>query len=165
MNHSIYVGLALTFSSLFACDAPIEAEGSAPAISGELVNGAFLEWESLRGEWLLVEFWGSWCGPCLREMPEIVRLENEYGPKGLQVFSIALEKREGIWTKVVEKYGMDWPLQMVRDIAYVRFDDLASAYGVTDIPAKFLIDADGSILLVDPSVAELEAKLETKYSD
>lgn len=156
-------------ASLLSCSssdlAILEEGGKAPEIVDTLADGSSFQLSMLRGNVVLLDFWGSWCGPCHKEMPDIVKMHEVYSSKGLQVVSIALEKKPEIWKQVVDRYGMNWGLQIVRVSRYVRFDEIASSYGVTDIPAKFLIDEEGRFLLLDPTMSELKEALAEKYSE
>jgi thiol-disulfide isomerase/thioredoxin len=167
---NIHIALfALAFGFLFSSCAGSAPKGSdAPSIKGELVNGSSFDLAALKGNYVLVDFWASWCGPCLREAPSIVALNEKYAAKkftdakGFELVSIAVEKKDGMWQKVVEKFGFNWTNQLVEISSFVRTSSYASAYGVTDIPSKFLIGPDGNVLLEKASMAEIESFLESK---
>lgn len=158
---TILTGLVLL---LIACgpEEELVIGSEAPNFQAELTNGRLYELQDSRGGLVLLDFWASWCGPCLKELPELVRLNNEYAPMGLTIVSVALEKRQGVWLKAVERFGMDWKYQIVRDVDFVRFDEIASKYDVTEIPAKFLLDEEGNIIAARPTLKELEGILKER---
>jgi peroxiredoxin len=106
--------------------------------------------------YVLIDFWASWCGPCRRENPNIVKVYNEYKDKGFDVFSVSLDKDKAAWIKGIEDDHLTWT--HVSDIA---FWDSAPArlYGVRAIPANFLVDKEGVIVARNLSGEELEGKL------
>jgi thiol-disulfide isomerase/thioredoxin len=133
----------------------------APNILSTDINGQEFNLEELRGSIVLIDFWGSWCGPCIKEAPEIVSIHEEFSPLGLQVVSVAVEKNDKNWKKAAEKLGYRWEHQLVEISQYVRFNKIASDYKVTDIPSVFLLDKQGQVLVSGGSAAEIEAKLKT----
>lgn len=137
--------IALSLSILIiGCGTPTK-NAAAPPIVGELVDGSPFTLSDLKGEFVLLHFWGSWCGPCLRENPRMVRLHEEYGDR-VTFVSVALEKDDRMWKKVVEKHGISWKHQIVDKAPMVMASKHARAYGVSDVPATFLIDREGNLI-------------------
>ncbi|MDA0974139.1 MAG: TlpA disulfide reductase family protein [Bacteroidetes bacterium] len=148
---------------LFSCSSSKEeGVGSevgmiAPELSGILPNGEKFNLKDLRGELVVLDFWGTWCGPCLREAPDLVKLQNDLS-QHLQVVSIALEKTDdGRSEAVAERLGFTWSYRLTEKIAFVRLSKIAGAYGVSDLPSSFLIDENGVILLARSSVKEIRS--------
>lgn len=121
----------------------------------------------LRGQYVLVDFWGSWCGPCIAEMPELVSLYAKYqGVKfqegdGFTIVSVAVEKDRERWLRALEKYQMPWPYQAIDPTSSLRFfnSPIAGQYGVKQLPTKFLVDPKGKIAGVDLTPAAIDAYL------
>lgn len=132
----------------------------APEIQAELHNGASFKLSDLRGSYVLLNFWGSWCGPCRAENPELVALHAKFGDQ-LKIVTIALEKEASRGWEVAKKDGFTWKHQIVEESSLVMLSSTAQKYGVTEIPSTFLISPDG-ILLGKKTFAEIEKMIETK---
>ncbi len=137
-----------------------------PSFTTTLINGATFSLEDLNGQYVLLDFWGSWCGPCRQESPKLVNLHQKfYGKKfkeasGFDIVSVAIETNESRWKKAIQRDQLNWPYHIVQ---LDRFDGrIAKQYGVKEIPTKYLLDTDGSVLLVNPSFSELDAFLAGK---
>ena len=116
------------------------------AVAGQ----APLKLSDLRGRPVLLHFWGTWCGPCRAENPELVKLYNEFHSKGFEIVSIAIERNsEAAWKSVIQSEGMKWPYHAIES---GRFDGpMATLFNVHAIPATLLIDASGQIIATNPS--------------
>ena len=140
----------------------------APEFTTQLVNGENYSLSNSRGNYVLLYFWGSWCGPCIRNAPELVAISENYKFKffdkdsKLEILSIALEKKEKKWKSVVNKFGFNWELQVVHFHKIVLNSSIANKYGVLEIPSKFLIDPIGNIVLSKTSFSEIEQYLEKR---
>jgi len=98
----------------------------------------------LRGTVVLLDFWASWCGPCRRENPSVVRAYEKYKDQGFEVFSVSLDSDANRWRKAVEQDQLTWP-NHVSDLQGWR-NGAAREYGISSIPHTMLIDRDGAIL-------------------
>ena len=117
----------------------------APDFEVELIDGTLFKLSDLRGEYVLLDFWGSWCAPCRKANPELVKFYKKYKDK-VTIVTIALEKSDRHWKKAAEQDSFTWKHQIVDINQLVMLSKLARAYGVTDIPAKFLINPEGELL-------------------
>lgn len=134
-------GLFYIYTKLSAAD-----EGDiAPDFEATLVDGTPFKLSELQGGYVLLDFWGSWCPPCIKESPQLVALHQKHGDK-LTIVSVALEKNKDSWKKVVSKFGYTWKNQIVSQNRFVMLSDIARKYGVSEIPAKFLISPDGKLI-------------------
>ena len=111
----------------------------------------------LRGKVVLLDFWASWCGPCRRENPTVVRAYEQYKDKGFEVFSVSLDSDAARWKKAIEQDQLSWP-NHVSDLAGWR-NAAAREYGVSSIPHTMLIDRDGTILATHLRGNALESTL------
>lgn len=99
---------------------------------------------SLRGKVVLLDFWASWCGPCRRENPNVVRAYDKYKDQGFEVFSVSLDSDLNRWKGAIAQDQLSWP-NHVSDLAGWR-NEAAREYGISSIPHTMLIDRDGSVL-------------------
>ncbi|MDH7445256.1 TlpA family protein disulfide reductase [Aquimarina sp. 2201CG14-23] len=117
----------------------------APDFETTLVDGTPFKLSNLQGKYVLLDFWGSWCPPCIKESPELVALHQKHADQ-LTIVTVALEKNKDSWKKVVSKYGYTWKNQIVSQNRFVMLSDIARKYGVSEIPAKFLISPEGNLI-------------------
>ncbi len=137
---------------------------NSPKISGQLLNGEAFDLKDLKGKYVLVDFWGSWCGPCLVEMPGIKKLNEKYqsaqfkNADGLTLLSVAIERDEKRWRKAVERIGMPWKHHIADLTTSFKFinSPIAAEFGVKQVPSKFLLDENGVIIGVNQSIEELD---------
>lgn len=111
----------------------------------------------LRGKVVLVDFWASWCGPCRRENPNVVRAYNEYNDRGFEVFSVSLDKTVGKWERAIEQDGLSWP-HHISDLKGWN-SVVTDIYGISSIPHAILIDQQGTVVATHLRGAQLESEL------
>ena len=142
----------------------------APDFIAMLPDGKAFKLSELRGHYVLLDFWGSWCGPCIRGMPDLKALYQKYEGKkfqeadGFTIVSVAVEKDKERWARALDRYQMPWPYQVLDPASSFRFFDspIANEYGVKQLPTKFLIDQNGHIAGVDLSAAEVDSFLQER---
>lgn len=112
--------------------------------------------ENPANKYVLLDFWASWCGPCMGEVPALKEAYAAYHDKGFEIFGVSLDNNKERWTAAIENNGMNWihvsDLQGWQNAA-------AAEYGVRSIPANFLIDAEGKIVATGLRGDELKAKI------
>ncbi|MCY7359273.1 MAG: AhpC/TSA family protein [Rudanella sp.] len=131
--------------------------GIAPDIALNDTTGAAVPLSSLRGKYVLIDFWASWCGPCRMENPNVVRMYNKYKEKGFTIYSVSLDQSRDSWVRAIRNDNLTWT--HVSDLRYWQ-SAAAQQYGVTGIPKTFLIDKEGKIIAKDLRGPALEQKLE-----
>ena len=133
--------------------------------SGEkaLDSGDTFTLSQLRGSYVLLDFWGSWCGPCRRESPDLVSLYNEMKEQkfkaagSFHIVSIGIETKRENWENAIQKDGLIWPYHIGE---MDRFSGkIAKLYGVREIPTKYLINPEGVILSVNEDISEIRSYL------
>lgn len=109
------------------------------------------------GNYVLVDFWASWCPPCRKENPNVVAAFKKYGHKGFTVYSVSLDKEKDAWKKGIEDDGLTWT-----HVSDLKFWECAPAkeYGVASIPSSFLISPEGTIIDINLREEALHQKLE-----
>lgn len=135
---------------------PTEGD-EAPDIALQDKDGKILKLSSLKGKYVLIDFWASWCGPCRMENPNVVRTYNQYKDKGFTIYSVSLDNSKPNWLAAIEKDGLVWP-NHVSDLRGWQSAG-AALYGVRGIPATFLIDKNGIIIAKNLRGQALERKL------
>ncbi len=120
-----------------------EIGGLAPDFTQKTPSGKDLSLSDLRGKVLLVDFWASWCGPCRRENPNVVKLYNQYKDKGFEILGVSLDRDYDSWVRAIEADQLTWP--QVSDLQYWN-NAVAQTYGVRAIPHTILLDAEGRII-------------------
>ena len=129
----------------------------APEIEQADTTGMVRKLSSLRGKIVLLDFWASWCGPCRRENPNVVKLYHKYKDKGFAIFSVSLDSKRERWIDAIHKDGLVWP-DHVSDLRGWR-NQASNKYGVSSIPTTFLLDANGKIIGKNLRGIALEEKL------
>ncbi|MBK8556931.1 MAG: TlpA family protein disulfide reductase [Lewinellaceae bacterium] len=125
-----------------------------PVFSALSMNGDSIRSTDFRGKYVLVQFWGSWCGPCRAENPQLVGLYQKFQPKGFDILSIGIETNEARWKNAIERDGMIWPNHTAD---FKRFDgQLATLFNVKSIPSTFLVNPQGNIIAVNAQPAEIQ---------
>ncbi|PHL00551.1 hypothetical protein CGL56_04500 [Neolewinella marina] len=130
---------------------------TAPDFTGLTPDGDSLRLASLRGQYVLLDFWASWCGPCRRENPNVVRMYKKYKAQGFEILGVSLDDRRERWLQAIEADELGW--LHVSDLKGWR-SDFAQLYGVTSIPQTVLLNPDGKIVARNLRGAELERKLQ-----
>ncbi|WP_051691905.1 TlpA disulfide reductase family protein [Pedobacter borealis] len=143
------------FSEILAKAAKTAEGTQAPEITLPDVNGKPFSLSSLKGKYVLVHFWASWCGPCRGANPSLKKIYEKYKAKGFEILAISVDEKEADWLKAVGEDKMPW-LQ-VRDNKF----DISRLYQIGSIPRNFLIAADGTIITRTLEDNTLEAKLQT----
>lgn len=109
-----------------------------------------------KGKVVLVDFWASWCGPCRREMPNLVEAYAKYKDKNFEIVGVSLDRDAEAWKEAIKKLNITWP--QMSDLKYWNCEG-AQLYAVSSIPHVVLIDGDGTILARGLHGEKLQEKL------
>ncbi|MES2617226.1 MAG: TlpA disulfide reductase family protein [Bacteroidota bacterium] len=132
----------------------------APEIYLPTPNGDSLKLSDLRGKVVLIDFWASWCRPCINEFPNVKRVYSRFSEKGFEILGVSLDKEESAWKNSIISLGLGW--KHVSDLKYWGSAP-AKMYKISSIPSTILIDKDGKIIAKNLRGEELERKLEELF--
>jgi len=133
----------------------------APEIALPNTEGQVVKLSSMKGKYVLVDFWAKWCGPCRQENPNVVRAYHKYKDKGFTVFGVSLDRSKEDWLKAIQDDGLTWT--HVSDLKYFQ-SEAARTYNITGIPFSILLDPNGVIIAKNLRGPALDSKLEEIFS-
>ena len=136
--------------------AGISVGQEAPDFTLNSPEGTPIQLSSLRGKYVLIDFWASWCGPCRMENPNVVRMYDKFKDKGFDIYGVSLDDNEKAWKAAIAKDNLTW--RHGSELKKWR-SGVAQSYGVNAIPATFLLDKEGKIIAKNLRGKALEDKL------
>jgi len=137
----------------------LEKGNKAPEIRLPSIKGDTVSLYSLKGKLVLIDFWGTWCAPCVEEQSELARLYQQYKPahfvneKGFEIYGVALEAKKPNWENFISKNKISWI--QVSDLKFWR-SPVAKTYNIQGLPFNVLIDGKGVILAKNLHGTDLE---------
>lgn len=136
--------------------------GSFMALEGKVLTGGDFDWSAYRGKVVLVDFWATWCGPCIGELPNVKDNYKKYHDKGFDVVAISLDRSRDPLEKFIEKEEIPWTQLYDEDIQKGRGwnHPMAQHYGINAIPAAILVDKEGKVISMRARGEELQKLLE-----
>lgn len=135
--------------------------GMVPNFELTTPEGKKLSLYELRGHIVLLDFWASWCGPCLAEVPNLKAIYEKYHSKGLEILGVSLDEKEAAWKGAIERKGLTW--KHVSSLKGWKCP-IAQMFKVTGIPRMYIIDAQGKIIAQDLRGEKLAQKMDELFA-
>lgn len=129
----------------------------APEIKGPQPNGKMLDIADIPAKYILLDFWASWCGPCISQVPDLKNVYEDFHDQGFEIVSISVDRHADKWKSAIESLDLDW-----LHVSYAEGWEsrLAKKYNVTFIPFNFLLDENGTIIAKNLHSATLYSRIE-----
>jgi peroxiredoxin len=131
----------------------------APEFEEKTAEQIPIKLSNFKGQYVLVDFWASWCGPCRQENPNVLRAYETFKDKNFTILGVSIDENSAAWAKAVKADGLVWTQILDRTQA------IATNYGVLSIPRNFLLDPDGKIIAKNLRGPELIDKLKEVLKD
>ena len=122
------------------------------------LSGQPLSPANYHGKIVLIDFWATWCGPCVQELPNVLKVYQQYHDKGFEVIGVSLDEEKDKLTDFIKEKGVAWP-QYFDGKGWQN--KLAATYGITGVPATYLLGKDGKIIGKDLRGDSLESAVST----
>ena len=139
----------------------LDLVGNTMEVKGKLIDGKDFDLKNLKGKVVLVDFWATWCGPCVQEIPHVKSLYEKYNKRGFEVVGISLDNTEDAVRKFNEIQKLPWG--SIFNDSQKRGESLADHYGVLSIPLAILVDRDGRVVSLNARGPELTRLLEQMF--
>ena len=141
----------------------LKADTVAPEIALKTIDGKQFSLKSLRGKYVVVDFWASWCPDCRKDAPNVVAMYNKFHKKGVEFVGVSFDTKSESWKSAVEKLGI--PYTQVSDMKNMRESPVALAYNIKWIPTVYVIDPEGKVVLATVMSEKVGAYLTSVYPD
>lgn len=126
--------------------------------------GESLRLSSLRGQFVLLDFWASWCMPCRAAIPHLKELYTQYHASGLEIMSISADAQPEAWKRAVGQERMPWKQVLDTYSGTGNSSDVAGGYGVNSIPFTLLLDKEGKVMAINPDPHTLDKQLKKIFN-
>lgn len=132
-------------------------------INGTLLNGKPFDQKTLAGKVVLIDFWATWCGPCVAEIPNVLEQYEKYHKDGFEVVGISLDQEREALEKFVTEQKLPWPILFEEPKGDGWQHPLATFYGISGIPTVVLIGRDGNVITLDARGEKLGERLDAIF--
>ena len=135
----------------------------APDIKLNTIDGKPFSLKDLRGKYVVLDFWASWCPDCRKDAPFVMELYKKFHAKGVEFVGVSFDKTREAWRNGVEKLGIEY--MQVGDLKQMRESEVAKAYHVKWIPTVYVIDPQGKVALGTVVSDKVSSLLHAVYPD
>lgn len=136
----------------------------APEITLSKNDGSTFNLSSLKGRVVLIDFWATWCAPCVEEQPELKTLYQTFSAQvkgqAFEILGVSLDRSKESWQKAIDRFGISWP--QVSDLKFWK-SPVAKAYEIQELPFNVIIDGQGKIIAQNLHGKELEDFLSKQF--
>lgn len=162
INGYAQFGPITDFDTKYATDLPKEG-AEAPDFKLKTIDGKSFKLSKLRGHFVVLDFWASWCPDCRRDMPDMKRIYDTYHAKGAEFVGVSFDTDKEAWANAIKKYSISYT--QVSELKKMRETEIYKAYGIKWIPSYIVLSPDGKVVLSTVLTYKLEKKLMEIFPD
>ncbi len=143
----------------------LDLPGNPIEITGTLLDGRPFDQKSLEGQVVLVDFWATWCGPCIAELPNVLAQYKKYHARGFEVVGISLDEDKQALVDFVNERKLPWPILFEQSQGSGWNHPMATKYGISGIPTVILVGRDGKVVSLDVRGEKLGQALDKLFAE
>ncbi|WP_228435834.1 TlpA family protein disulfide reductase [Chryseobacterium pennipullorum] len=155
----------IVFSGYLFSQNKIETGKKAPEITLSKADGSSFSLSSLKGKVVLIDFWATWCAPCVEEQPALKTLYDTYSDQvennQFEILGVSLDKSKESWQKAIDRFSISWP--QVSDLKFWK-SPVAKSYEIDELPFNVIVDGEGTIIAKNLHGKDLEVFLKKTFT-